>query len=983
MNKNLIALLCAAAYLVASTLSYGQSNENSASQLPLKVKGVVKCEIVVPDEAGPVAKFAGKEMKELLSQSLGSGIEVLKEPSGKKTALILGGSKLLAKAGIDISKLPVDAFIIKSQGGNIFIAGLDDMEKDPEKEMKTMFVWGQLYDRATLFGVYDFLERYLGMRFYFPEKAGTIVPKYETLSVSPMDITGKPDFTVRNFGYSGVLPDGSDGKDTYWYKNLNKHRLRMQAHYLPNEHGLARMEYVNRFSKSNPEYFALMSDGRRYFTPNLQHSPQFCFSSKLKEEIYKDAEAYLSGKDASSRNLQKGWPRVACQPGYYNIMPTDGFFKCNCPECQKHFSLGPKATSDFVWDLICDTAERLKKNNVPGIVTAMAYYPYHLVPDRKIPDNVMVMVARRGPWNLQHPSVYEKENREIKGWHDKLGKKVWLWNYVNKTGNLSMPNIPSLTPKTIGEYYKKESQYIFGAYMCSATDRYLYHYLNYYVFGKVCWDNKTDVDGILKEHYQKMFGAAADKMEDIYGRFESNWLKISGKPIVTELGPASIPVSDFEMWETIYSSEEVNAIGRLFDEAEEATAKNAEDNERVKFMRASMFAPLKEQRGLYMKNKDDIDNLALYVGELAPNQKIRLDAATDDSAWQTSDKAFLAKLDKNKTPPVKTSVRALRDKENLYFAFECEEPEMDKVVAEKYEQDDKSILKNSSVEIFLNPSGDRKKYYQIIVTPAGSIMDIAAEKIGAEQTYDMKWSSDSAYSVKKYKDSWVAEIAVPIKNLPEFKAEGFPANFARNRVMSSNPPSFFSWSPVKDSFHEIHNYGVIKFNNADEDNLIKNGDFLEPVKGTAFGAWHILPDKTVGDASWKITSDEHVTGGKSLMLSSATGGKIIVEQQLPKLKSDTEYLLTFFVKTENVVPLKTKQAGAYVNIWEHETRHIFPANYYTENIPWSRQGFRFRTGSDKAKAEKACYIRFGISEAKGSAWFDDMKLREIKSKPAN
>jgi hypothetical protein len=980
MKKAFLILLCAAAYVLPTMSFYGESGENTALQLPLKDKGIVKCEIVVPDEAGPVAKFAGKELKELLSQSLGADIQVLKEPSGGKTALILGNNKLLSKAGIDISKLPVDAFIIKSVGRSIFIAGIDDMAKEPEVEMKNMFVWGQLYDRATLFGVYDFLERYLGMRFYFPEKMGTVVPKYESLKIDPMDIFEKPDYTVRNFGYSGVLPDGRNGKDAYWYKNLNKHRLRMQAHYLPNEHGLARMEYINRFAQGNPEYFALMPDGRRHCIPTIQHTPQFCFSSNLKEEIFKDAEAYLSGKPANSRNLQKGWSRVACQPGYYNIMPTDGFYKCTCAECQKHFSKGPQATSDFVWDVICDTAEKLKKNNVPGIVTAMAYYPYHLVPARKIPDNVMVMVSRRGPWNLQHPGIYEKENREIKEWHDKLGKKVWLWNYVNKTGNLAMPNIPSLTPKTIGEYYKKESPYIFGAYMCSATDRYLYHYLNYYVFGKVAWDNKTDVDKVLKEHYQKMFGAAADKMENIYGRFEGNWLKISGKPIVTELGPASIPVSDFEMWETIYSAEEVNAIDKLFDEAEEATAKSTEDNERVKFIRTGMFNPLKEQRGLYLQNKESIEDMAFHVKELVAKQEIKLDASVDASEWQDSDKVFLSKLDKNKIPPVKTTVRAMRDKENLYFSFECEEPEMENIVAGKHEQDDKNILRESSVEIFLNPSGDRRKYYQIILTPSGSLMDIAAEKIGAEQTYDMKWASNCTYSVKKYKDHWVAEIAVPIKSLPGFKSDGFPANFGRSRVISSTLPSFFSWSPVKDSFHEIHNYGVIKFNNADEDNLVKNGDFLEPVKDLAFGAWHILQNKTEGDASWEIVSDESVTDCNSLRISSSEGGKLVIEQQLPKLKSDTEYLLTFFVKTENIVPLKAKQSGAYANIWEHETRHVFPVNYYIGTIPWTKQGFRFKTGSGEEKSKRACYVRLGINEAKGTVWFDDIKLREVKNK---
>ena len=482
------------------------------------LSGTDRCEIVVPPDACPVVRFAGKELQYFLSKSLNTKIPVVKVPNPGVTSIILG--KKLLSEDIDISKLPRDAYIIKSLDGNIYIAGKDDPQINPAINLKGG-AHAQLYERGTLMGVYGFLEQFAGIRFYFPGEIGTVVPRHEKLVLPPVNITIKPDYIARNFtSYSGITPDGKKGKNSYFFKNLNYYRLKMQTSYIPNCHGLSRLGYIKRFGKTHPEYFALQSNGKRYNDPAVSHSGQLCFSSGIRQQIFEDARAFLSGKSAKEAGILTGrfgycWDPSAFRPGYFNIMPQDGFYKCRCPECQKHFSKGAAATSEFVWDFVCETAEKLRKNNIPGYLTMMAYPPYNIVPERKIPDNVLVMVQERGPWSMRHPEIFRKEQNEIKAWTKKVGRKIWLWNYPNKYGRLDIPGIPALTPLCIGKYYKLNRPYIFGAYMESETDFYIFNYLNYYVFS-----NKSagTIRQMSKNFWRNITGKCLARLQKLWNR---------------------------------------------------------------------------------------------------------------------------------------------------------------------------------------------------------------------------------------------------------------------------------------------------------------------------------------------------------------------------------------------------------------------------------------------------------------------------------
>ena len=122
-----------------------------------------------------------------------------------------------------------------------------------------------------------------------------------------------------------------------------------------------------------------------------------------------------------------------------------------------------------MWGNVARLANRLKAEGVRGRVSMMAYSKYRRVPDFPIPDNVEVMVAERGPWTENDPSERARELAEIRAWHDKIGRKVSLWTYLNKPS--SLPDVPNCTPKAVARYFQQLAPLTYGVFMRSPRSR--------------------------------------------------------------------------------------------------------------------------------------------------------------------------------------------------------------------------------------------------------------------------------------------------------------------------------------------------------------------------------------------------------------------------------------------------------------------------------------------------------------------------------
>lgn len=125
-----------------------------------------------------------------------------------------------------------------------------------------------------------------------------------------------------------------------------------------------------------------------------------------------------------------------------------------------------------------------------------------------------------------------------------------------------------------------------------------------------------------------------------------------------------------------------------------------------------------------------------------------------------------------------TLVGVLYDDENVYFAFECLEPDPNSIVGveRKYDQ---SLREEDCVTIRLDTFHDHRCTYIFAVNTLGTRYDA---RMGLFDYYDDKtWGCDWTAACTVEKDRWYAEIAIPICNMLFDRRDGvtWGVNFYR------------------------------------------------------------------------------------------------------------------------------------------------------------------------------------------------------------
>ena len=526
--------------------------------------------------------FAAQELKDLLGEAFGAEIPVVEKATGAKKSIALEFDAAFERDQIRL---------VTTKNGVRIVNG-----------------------EAKVYGVYEFLERSAGMRFYFPGPLGTIVPKRTSLAVPEGTVDVKPDYTQRScdmsWGLNGpwysLKHDGeADRTEAGQLRALAAARMRL-APRLMCCHGLEMgFHFLKNYGKDHPEYFALLKapDGTLYRDNSADskwggHHGQLCHTSGVWDEVYRLAVERLKAGEKT-----------------IDVMAQDGMQKCLCDKCQAAYSKDPddrQWATDLIWGRTIELANRLTADGIGGAVTQMAYSPYNRIPDMEFPSNVLVMVAVNGAWSMANPERLARESGQVRAWAEKMGHKVWIWNYTGKFGTkIRNPDIPPMTPRAIGRYYASLSDAIFGSYMESRTDRWIYNYLNFYVYNKVSWNTKVDVDALLDEHYRLMFGAAAPEMKAYYGRLEELWLnRISNNVVETNLGPVIREPTPFQKWIEIYTSSVMDEFEGYFRKAVSKVERDSLEFKRLKFFYRNFQKPLRAASEAYLDKVDAARNEA-------------------------------------------------------------------------------------------------------------------------------------------------------------------------------------------------------------------------------------------------------------------------------------------------------------------------------------------------------------------------------------
>lgn len=231
-------------------------------------------------------------------------------------------------------------------------------------------------------------------------------------------------------------------------------------------------------------------------------------------------------------------------------------------------------------------------------------------------------------------------------------------------------------------------------------------------------------------------------------------------------------------------------------------------------------------------SSSDKENIAAvksyYIRKIT--EPIVVDGKLDESVWSSAGVIgnFTRFLTGQGAVVYKTEVRMLWDKQNLYVAFVCEDPD----IWSSLSRHDEPLWEGEAVEVYIDADRDGKNYKELIINPLNVVVDLNIPFVGPDanpgdwkklRIWDTKELSsavvvDGTLTNREDRDkSWTVEISIPFDNFPE--AAHLPPHigdkwrlqlYRIDRSSCLNEPEFSSWSPTH-NFHVPGKFGVVIF----------------------------------------------------------------------------------------------------------------------------------------------------------------------------
>jgi hypothetical protein len=818
----------------------------------LAKEGKAEFDIVVQKNAPEPVVFAGEELKTFLNMITGADFKITDKMPEKGHAIVLGDCPAARKVGIDVNKIKRDGYVIKSIGGNIYIAGKDDsgekadIKKKLEEVKKASFMKKRVimneahwnFERGTLYGAYRFLEE-LGVRWFFPGSKGMVVPENKELAIEAVDIKEEPYFEYRSVGSSTKTPfaflkkssiakvDPEEFKELEWTAENNilwGLRQRGSSTLLPLNHRPHSVGMVERFAKSHPEYFALLDNGKRDLDPgNRRYRSHLCYSNpEVMNIAIEDIEAYQKGQSAASRGVPKkitdrhqinnGWHSSVFYGNIFSLLPHDSFRACHCEKCKGMINKNPdeygRTNSKQVWTFVDKCARELKKRKNDAKVTCLAYssycFPYKGM--KKLPDNVIVGMCPaylNKPYMLADEAQFKKWEKLVESWDDLTEVPLAYWEHcLYRWRRPQFYAVPLHIPHLRDKVFKKMAKHGKWAYIQTMEDSVLFEHFHRYAMLKTFYDPNINIDDLFNDYIEKFYGPKAGPIvKSIYEDIEKRDLEMlknnSGR---------------IEIWEKYFTPEVLKEYRRKADEAVKL-AQGSKYETAAKLFSKYYVGLMEKGNAAFDKhvrkvlNSSGAKSCICAVRDRGP---MKIDGVLDEKAWEKPTRTLrLGNNVNGKRTEWPTEVKLLRSPDKLYFAFVCHDPDTMKRSMKKGEAE--------NVEIFLDPQHDHDSYYQIMIDMAGRVEDIFYE--GGGERGQKAWNSGSEVAIKKHDDRWIVEVAVPRANMNDGlkrpATHPWGANFCRSMRNPPKPEDTFSrWSPLLlGGFHQPDLFGHIIFQN--------------------------------------------------------------------------------------------------------------------------------------------------------------------------
>lgn len=528
-----LAGLCAFSLIGCGSQSMESSSndpliEESENEYIVK-NGNTEYSIIIPEQYSETEYFAATELSAFVKESTGAemAIEYENEYDLAGKHICIGNLEgLSSKIKSDIDTLGTDGFVMVSQNNSIFIVGENEC--------------------GTLYGVYDFIERVLGVRFIADDC--TYVPETKDVAFYNLDVKDSPSIPKRYYMAGGA--SGDTGKLSLYHA-----RIRLQSNYGSNEAYGGSSEWCieagmshnvcvdvvkpSEWEETHPEFF--------YHEHGLT---DICWSNGLTDagevdqsmdvSVFKvalnDLKKYAEASNETNKNVN------LYMFGHWDV--GAGNKGCQCDRCkllqEKYGYSG--MTIRFVNKL----AEELNKwsletLNKPAYVIAWAYHISAMAPVKesetsetgwepidetvRANENVVIYYA---PIEANRNYALLDENQKIDVYNNVSKWKSVASNFVLWTYDVNFSNYMIYFPRL--HTYQEDTKLFeeMGAKYIQVqaswdTDNVWHTLMMKYVAAKLMWDPDLDVNALKKEFVDIYYGPAKGYINELIRRYEEMW----------------------------------------------------------------------------------------------------------------------------------------------------------------------------------------------------------------------------------------------------------------------------------------------------------------------------------------------------------------------------------------------------------------------------------------------------------------------------
>ena len=617
----------------------------SEVDVPLVKDGKPAATIVLAREASRSAQFAAAELQYHVEKISGaklpivSGAEIVKGPR-----ILVGASKATQALGLANKDFKHQEYLVKFLPDTLVLMG-KDKEDTARMDYAAPQTFPGLFDeQATCYAVYDFLERYCGVRWYLPTELGMVCPNEKTLVVKGADMRRTPAMKYREMNQLAAVPadlsdepgpclDGREGL-------LFAHRQRIGGQPYACNHSF--YGYYRRFLKDHPDWFAKGYDKDmpeevrkakvfQYTGESYDHKgypifyyPNMCYTST----------GFVQQVIASARNYFDKGQTLGGEPAmgdYFSLGPMDSTGKdkmCKCAECQKLLHAEPPCNkwrkqyfffddlcSDYIFNFVNKVAKEVGKTHPDKYLTMFAYHQTYYPPTREpLEPNVAITYCIHAQLRAV-PAMDRAVTDLLNKWEEESRERPkYLWLYFHRPFANAPPSFPGFMAhnmvKQMADYHKRGFRGIFAepAYLSPPLDKgskpkggYARrapnaNLLEIYLAYKLAFDETLDGNKLIDEFFTLYYGAAAKPMQALYEAIE----RVYCDPVNYAFAPVNyFGYQTTEIaWGKLGTQERMAEFGKLM-EAAKAAAQTELEKKRVALFEKNIWNRMQAGREEY------------------------------------------------------------------------------------------------------------------------------------------------------------------------------------------------------------------------------------------------------------------------------------------------------------------------------------------------------------------------------------------------